>query len=96
MEDTPLLEKKSPTRDVEKGTYELEYMKNAVVKIRRKSLDKFEDQSKGYTGWFKLDNRFLKTTFSTIHLELYKELFERNIEYQDTELYTNFIVSFDK
>ena len=28
----------------------------------------------------KLDSGFLKTTFSTIHSEFYKELFEKNIE----------------
>ena len=39
---------------------------------------------------------FFKTTFSTINSEFYKELSENNIEYQDTELYTTFIVPFDK
>ena len=43
---TPLLENKSLTKDVDKGTGELEYMKEAVVIIRRKDLDKFEGQSK--------------------------------------------------
>ena len=58
-------------------------MKKAVVKICRKGLDKFEGQSKGYTGRFKLDSGFLKTTFSTIHSEFYKERFENNIEDHD-------------
>ena len=57
---TPLSENKSSTKDVDKGTGELEYMKEAVVTIRRKDLDKFEGQSKGYTGWFKLDSGLKK------------------------------------
>ena len=56
MVTTPLLEKKSLTKDVDKGTGELEDMKQAVVTIRSKDLDKFEGQSKGSTGWFKLDS----------------------------------------
>ena len=65
--DTPLLEKKYSTKDVDKGTDELIYMKKEVVTIRRKGLDKFEGQSNVSTGWFKLDDGFLKTTFSTIY-----------------------------
>ena len=49
MVTTPLLENKSLTKDVGKGNVELEDMKEAVVKIRRKDLDKFEGQSKGST-----------------------------------------------
>ena len=44
------------TKDVYKGTGELEDMKKAVVTIRRKDLDKFEGQSKVSTGWFNLDS----------------------------------------
>ena len=55
------------TNDVDKGTDELADMKKAVVTILRKDLDKFEGQSKGFTGWFKLDSGFLKTRFATIH-----------------------------
>ena len=84
MVTTPLSEKKSSTKDVDKGTDELEDMKKAVVTIRRKGLDHFEGQSKGSTGWFKLKSEFLKTKYSTIHLEFYKEIFEYNIEDQDT------------
>ena len=64
---TPLLENKSSTKDVGKGIDELEDMKKAVVSIRRKGLYKFQGKSKRYTGWFKLDSEFFKTTFSTIH-----------------------------
>ena len=53
---TPFLEKKSLTKDVDKGTDELEYMKEAVVTICRKDLDKFEDQYKGSTRWFNIDS----------------------------------------
>ena len=55
---TPLSEKKSSTKDVEKGTDELEDMEKASVTIHRKCLDKFEGQSRGYTGWFKLHSGF--------------------------------------
>ena len=41
---TPLSEKKSLTKDVDKGTDELEDMKEAVFPIRRKDLDKFWGQ----------------------------------------------------
>ena len=44
------------TKDVDKGTGELEDMKEAVVTFRRKYFDKVECQSKGSTGWFKLDS----------------------------------------
>ena len=57
---TPLWEKKSLTNDVDKGTGELEDMKEAVLKIFRKDLYKFEGQSKVSTRWFKLDSEFLK------------------------------------
>ena len=52
LADTPLLEKKSSTNDVDTGTDELADMKNAVVTIQSKCLDKFEVQSKGSTGLF--------------------------------------------
>ena len=38
---TTLSEKKSSTKDANKGTGELVYMKESVVTIRRKCLDKF-------------------------------------------------------
>ena len=72
LADTPLLEKKYSTKNIDTGTDELADMKNAVVTICRKGLDKFQGQSKGSTGWFKIDGGFLKTTFLTIHSEFYK------------------------
>ena len=48
MADTPLLEKKSLTKDVDKGTDELAYMKKSVVTIFRKRLDQFYGQSSVY------------------------------------------------
>ena len=55
---TPFTEKKLLTKYVDKGAGELENMKEAVVTIRGKDLDKFEGQSKVSTGWFKLDSGF--------------------------------------
>ena len=72
LADTPLLEKKYTTKDVDRGTDEFKDMKKPVVTIRRKGLDKFEGQSKGYTGWFKLNSGLKKTIFSTIHSEFHK------------------------
>ena len=60
LSDTLLLEREYLTKDFDKGTDELADMKKAVVKIRRKGLDKFEGQSKGSTGPFKLDSGFFK------------------------------------
>ena len=88
--------RKSSTKDVEKVTDELADMKKSVVTIIRKGLDNFEGQSKGSTEWFKFDSGVFKNNISTIHSEFYKELFENNIEDQDTELYTTFIVLSDK
>ena len=45
----PFTEKKQLTKDVDKGTDELEDMIEAAVIINRKDLDKFEGQSKGST-----------------------------------------------
>ena len=70
----PLSEKKLLTKDVEKGSYELEYMKESVVTIRSKYSDKFEGQSKGYTGWFNLDIELKKYT---IEPDLYKTYTKR-------------------
>ena len=52
-------------------------MKQAVSTIRRKGLDQFDGKSRGSKGWFKIDSGFLKTTFSTIHTEFYKDFLER-------------------
>ena len=83
----PFTEKKQLTKDVDKGTDELEDMIEAVVIINRKDLDKFEGQSKGSTIWFNLDSEFKKLT---IDPEFYKKLFEKDIEGQDTVLYKIF------
>ena len=69
---TPYSRKKSLKNDVDKGTGDLEDMKEALVTICRDNLDKFEGQSKGYTGCFKLDSGVLKRNFSTIHPEFYE------------------------
>ena len=62
---TQFLEKKSLTKDVDKGTGELEDMKQALVTILRKDLDKFESQSEGSTGWFKLDDELGKKSYNS-------------------------------
>ena len=93
MVTTPFSDKKSLTKDVDKGTGESEYMKEAVVKIHRKYLDKFEFQSKGYKGWFKLDSE-LNCFLQLIHNSI--KLYEKDIEGQDTDLYKTFFVPFDK
>ena len=60
-------------------------MKEAVVTIRRKDLEKFDSQSKYSTGWFNPDSEsFIK------NLQLNQnsiKIFERYIEGQDTEPY---------
>ena len=89
------MEKKSSTKDVDNGTDELAYMKQAVNTIFRKGLDQFEGQSIGFNGWFKLDIDFFKRTFSKSHTGFYKELFKNNTEDQDMEVYKTFIVPFD-
>ena len=61
--------------DVDKGTEKLEYMKKAVVTIRRNNSDKFEGQSKESTGWFNLDCEFLERKFSTLEPDFYKNLY---------------------
>ena len=53
--------------DVDKCTEKLEYMKDAVVKIRRKDSDKFEGQSKGSTGRFILDSELIFLSYSKIN-----------------------------
>ena len=39
------------------------YIKEAVVTICRRYLDKFEGQYKGSTGWFNLDHDLKKSIF---------------------------------
>ena len=64
-----LSEKVSSTFDVDKGTNELEFMKQKLNTIHRKGLNNFEVQSNRYKVWFKLDIESLKTTFSKGHRE---------------------------
>ena len=44
------IKKVTTSEEVDKGTKNLDYMKNAVVTICRENLDNFEGQSKGSTG----------------------------------------------
>ena len=93
---TPLSEKKSLTKYVDKVTEELEDMKEAVITIHRKDSDNFEGRYKGSTGWFNLDSLILKRKFSTIEPDFYKNLYENYIEGQDMEPYRTFFVPFYK
>ena len=56
----PLMQNKSSTKDVDKGTDELADMKQAVNTICRKGLDQFEGQYSGSKGQFKLGIGFKK------------------------------------
>ena len=91
---TPLSEKKSLTKDVDKGTGELEDMKEALVTILGKDLDTLYFRSKGYTGWFNNDVKFKNK--STINPWFYRNIFLKDIEGHDTEFYKTFFVPFDK
>ena len=76
LADTLLTEKKYSTFVVDKGTDELEFMKQKVNTVFWKILNRFEGQSTGSKGWFKLDIKFFKTTFSKNNSEFYKALFK--------------------
>ena len=60
--------------------------------IHRKDYDKFEGQYKGSTGWLNLDHEFFLRRLSTLGLDFYKYLLEKNIEYQDIKGYKTFVV----
>ena len=57
--------------EFDKGTEKLEYMKEAVVTIRRKDYDEFDGQSRISIGWFNLDHEFLKRKVSAIEPDFY-------------------------
>ena len=71
-------------------------MKEAVVTTCRKDSDKFEGQSKGSTVWFNINSEFKKRKCSTLEPDLYKKLYEKDIEGQYMELYKTFFVLLDK
>ena len=52
-------------------------------------------QSTASTGWFNLDYEWLKRKFSTLEPDLYKKLFEKNIERQYIKTYKTFAVPLD-
>ena len=51
-------EKVTISKEVEKGTKNVDAMKDAVVTMCRKYLDNFEVKYKGSTGWFNLGHYF--------------------------------------
>ena len=59
-------EKVKTSEDVDKGTKNLDGIKQAVFTILGKDLDNFEGQSKGYTSWFNLNDEFFKRKISTL------------------------------
>ena len=72
-------EKVTTSEEDDKGTRMLDYMKEAVVAIRRKYFDHFEGQYKGLIGRFNLDCGFLKNIF--LHLNrTSKNIYEKDIE----------------
>ena len=64
-------EKVTPSEEVDKSNKHLDYMKEAVVKIRGKYFDHFEGVSIVSTGWFNPDYEFLKRIFSTLEPDFY-------------------------
>ena len=54
------------TKDVDKYTGELKYIKDAVFTMHKNDLDNFEGDSKGSTGWFKFDIGFLNKNLQFI------------------------------
>ena len=81
-------EKVTTSEEVDKGTKNQDDTKEAVVTIRRKDLDNFEGQSKGST-------EFLERKFSTLEPDLYRKLYEKDIEGQYMEPYKTFVLPFD-
>ena len=69
------------------------YIKDSVVTIRRKDLDKFWGQFRKSTVWFNIDVEFLKNL--RIIQNSIKRI-EKGIEDQDTKLYKTVFVPFDK
>ena len=64
-------EKVTPSEEFEKGTKNVDDMKEAVVTIRRKDMGNFEGNYMGSTGWFNLNHEFLKRKFSTLGPDFY-------------------------
>ena len=64
-------EKVTRTEEADKDTNILDDMKEAVFTILSKDLDNFEGQCKVSTGWFNLDNEFLRRKFSTLKPNFY-------------------------
>ena len=55
----------------------MEYMREAVVAIRRKYLGNFEGESKVSTNWFNPDHEFFYIRFSTLEPDFYKNFMKR-------------------
>ena len=66
-----------------------------MVTIIRKCSDKFKEKSIGSTGWLNLDHEFFLRKFLTLEPDLYRKLFEKDIEGQYIETYKMFVLPFD-
>ena len=64
-------EKVTTSEEFDKGTKNLDDMKEAVVTIYVKDLYNSDGQSKGSTGWFNLNHEFLRRKFSTLEPDFY-------------------------
>ena len=73
-------EKFTPIEEVDKGTNNLDGMKEAVVTIRGKDLDKFEGQYIVSKGWFNIDNEWLKRNCSTTEPDFNKNFLKGILE----------------
>ena len=72
----------------------MEDMKEAVVTIRMKRSDKFEDQSKWSTGQLKFYHEYFLDNYLHLNKTNIKN-YERDIEGIDMELYKTFFITFD-
>ena len=70
-------EKVTPSQGDEKGKIFLNDMEEPVQTIRRNYLDNFQGQSTGSTGWFNLDNKWLKIKFLHLNRSSIKNFLKR-------------------
>ena len=66
-----LSEKVTPSEEVEKGTNILNNVEEPVLMTHEKYLDNFQGKYTASTGWFNLDNEWLKRKVSTLEPEFY-------------------------
>ena len=69
-------EKVTPSEEVKKVTNILNDMENSVHTIHGKYLDNFQGQSTGSTNCLNLDHEWLKSKFSILETDFYKNFLE--------------------